>query len=443
MTITGLKNIAVFLVFSVGLFQSAGAAQNLSKAIPKASADRMEERIKALSQFGKNGDGGVDRVAYSEADLQGRAYIISELEALGLNVRIDAAANIFARRQGRNATAKPILFGSHIDSVPGGGNYDGPTGVIAAIEAIELLNAANIQTTHPLELVVFSNEEGGLVGSLAMRGHLKDSALAVVNASGKSIADGTNFIGGDVSNIASAKVSTDTYEAFIELHIEQGGILDEERLDIGVVEGIVGIGWWDVTIEGYANHGGTTAMDNRRDAMVSAAELTLVVNRIALEMDGRQVATVGRIQAFPGAPNVIPGRVEMSLEIRDLEQAKIDQVYAAVEKAAAEIAARTKTSIGFKEIDVASEPAPTDPRMRKIIESATQKFGYSYRTMPSGAGHDAQDMVHIAPTGMIFVPSVGGVSHSPNEYTTPDAMAKGADVLARALLVIDGGALEK
>lgn len=439
MTPFGLKNIAIIFAVCGAIIHPVIADDNL----PKASAERMEARIKALGQFGKNADGGVDRVAYSEADLQGRAYIISELEAMGLSVRIDAAANIFARRKGRSPSAKPILFGSHTDSVPGGGNYDGPTGVIAAMEAIDLLNAANIQTDHPLELVVFSNEEGGLVGSLAMRGHLKESALAVVNASGRSIADGTNFIGGNIDDIASAKVSTDKYTAFIELHIEQGGILDEEKLDIGVVEGIVGIGWWDVTIEGYANHGGTTAMDNRRDAMVSAAELTLAINRTALEMDGRQVATVGRIQAFPGAPNVIPGRVEMSLEIRDLEQAKIDQVYTAVEQAAASIAARNNTSISFKEIDVASEPAPTDPRMRKIIESATQKMGYSYRYLPSGAGHDAQDMVHIAPTGMIFVPSVGGVSHSPNEFTTPDAMAKGADVLVNTILAIDAGALDK
>ncbi len=443
MTITGHRNIAVCLVFFMGLFQPVLATDKPSDTIEKASPDRMETRIKALSQFGKNADGGVDRVAYSDADLQGRAYIIRELEAMGLNVRIDAAANIFARRTGSNPSAKPILFGSHIDSVPGGGNYDGPTGVIAAMEAIDLLNAANIQTSRPLELVVFSNEEGGLVGSLAMRGHLKESALTVVNASGRSIGAGTNFIGGNIADVASAEVEADKYEAFIELHIEQGGILDEEKLDIGVVEGIVGIGWWDVTINGYANHGGTSAMNNRRDAMVSAAELTLAVNRIALEMEGRQVATVGRIQAFPGAPNVIPGRVEMSLEIRDLKQAKIDQVYAAVEKAAAGIAVRTGTSISFEEIDVASEPAPTDPRMRKIIESATQALGYSYRTMPSGAGHDAQDMVHIAPTGMIFVPSVGGVSHSPNEFTTPQAMAKGADVLVRTILDIDAGALEK
>lgn len=433
--------------FFITLLAAAGftamTAGATAQDIGKADAARMEQRILGLGEFGKNADGGVDRFAYSDADKAGRAYIIGILEELNLDVRIDAGGNILARRAGLNPSLKPILFGSHIDSVPGGGNYDGPTGVIAAIEAVQLLNEAGHTTQHPLELVVFSNEEGGLVGSLVMSGKLKEGALDVVNASGRSIGEGTNFIGGDINNLASAKVEPGTHEAFIELHIEQGGFLDQEKLDIGVVEGIVGIGWWDVTINGYANHGGTTQMNNRRDALVTAAELTIAINRIAKNMPGRQVATVGRIQAFPGAPNVIPGRVEMSLEIRDLEQAKIDEVFKAVEAAAQDIAAANATSISFKMIDVASEPAPTDPRMRSIIEKATQKMGYSYKIMPSGAGHDAQDMVHLAPTGMIFVPSVGGVSHSPNEYTTPEAMAKGADVLVHTLLDIDQGALNK
>lgn len=431
------------IIFSItGILPAVSGVSAQQDQIGKAQADRMERRIMELAEYGKNADGGVDRVAYSDADNQGRAYIIQELKALGLEVRVDAGANIFARRPGLQPDLKPILFGSHIDSVPGGGNYDGPTGVIAAIEAIELLNAAGHQTLHPFEVVVFSNEEGGLVGSLAMTGNLKPEAFDVVSSSGKTIGDGTRFIGGDPTNIKSARVSPDTYQSFIELHIEQGAFLDADGLDIGVVEGIVGIGWWDITIEGLANHAGTTPMNIRRDAMVSAAELTLAINTIANTMDGRQVATVGRIQAFPGAPNVIPGKVVMSLEIRDLEQAKMDQVYDAVVDAANQIAAKNKTNISFTYLDVASVPAPTDPRMRKLIETSAKELGYSYQYMPSGAGHDAQDMVHIAPTGMIFVPSVGGISHSPKEFSKPAAMAKGADVLLRTLLKIDQGALD-
>ncbi len=430
------KTIAI--IFTAVISMNASAQE-----LPKANAERMENRIKALSEFGRNSDGGVDRVAYSDADRQGREYIIGELESLGLEVRIDAGANILARRAGSDPSLKPIMFGSHTDSVPGGGNYDGPTGVIAAMEAIEILNTASHVTRHPLEVVVFSNEEGGLVGSLAMTGKLKDSALDVMSSSGKTIRDGTRFIGGNPDALETAVVAPGTYEAFIELHIEQGAFLDEEGIDIGVVEGIVGIGWWDVVITGFANHAGTTPMNRRQDAMVAAAELTLAINEVATQNAGRQVATVGRIEAFPGAPNVIPGRVEMSLEIRDLEQAKIDAVFALIEARAAMIADGTDTSISFTYVDVASAPAPTDDRMRKVIEEASKALEYSYKYMPSGAGHDAQDMVHLAPTGMIFVPSVGGISHSPNEFTKPGAMAKGADVLAAAILAIDAGALEK
>lgn len=430
------KTIAI--IFTAAISMNASAQE-----LPKANAERMENRIKALSEFGRNSDGGVDRVAYSDADRQGREYIIGELEALGLEVRIDAGANILARRAGSDPSLKPIMFGSHTDSVPGGGNYDGPTGVIAAMEAIEILNTASHVTRHPLEVVVFSNEEGGLVGSLAMTGKLKDSALDVISSSGKTIRDGTRFIGGNPDALETAVVAPGTYEAFIELHIEQGAFLDEEGIDIGVVEGIVGIGWWDVVITGFANHAGTTPMNRRQDAMVAAAELTLAINEVATQNAGRQVATVGRIEAFPGAPNVIPGRVEMSLEIRDLEQSKIDAVFALIEARAAMIAGGTNTSISFTYVDVASAPAPTDDRMRKVIEEASKALEYSYKYMPSGAGHDAQDMVHLAPTGMIFVPSVGGISHSPNEFTKPGAMAKGADVLAAAILAIDAGALEK
>lgn len=422
----------------IAAFMSTGVA---AQDLPKASADRMEAWIMGLAEFGKNADGGVDRVAYSDADLAGRQYIIGELEKLGLEVRIDAGANILARRAGTDNGLKPIMFGSHTDSVPGGGNYDGPAGVIAAMEAIKLMNDAGHTTRHPLELVVFSNEEGGLVGSLAMTGKLKSSALDVVSSSGKTIGEGTRYIGGDPDNLASAIVEPGVYEAFIELHIEQGAFLHEEGIDIGVVEGIVGIGWWDVVIEGFANHAGTTPMNRRQDAMVAAAKLTLAVNEVATTNAGRQVATVGRIEAFPGAPNVIPGRVEMSLEIRDLEQGKIDSVYALIEARAKMIAEETSTKISFTYVDVASAPAPTDERMRELIAGSARFNSYSYKLMPSGAGHDAQDMVHIAPTGMIFVPSVGGISHSPNEFTPSDALAKGADVLARTILAIDAGGL--
>ena len=198
-----------------------------------------------------------------------------------------------------------------------------------------------------------------------------------------------------------------------------------------------------MTITGVANHAGTTPMDRRHDAMLAAARLTVAINQVATTLPGRQVATVGRIEAEPGAPNVIPGKVVMSLEIRDLDAAKMDQVFALIKEKAAAIAADSGTAIDFRMIDVASEPTPTDPRMQKLVAATAGELGLKFRMMPSGAGHDAQDMARIAPTGMIFVPSVGGISHSPREFTRARDMANGADVLFGTIMKIDAGALDK
>jgi len=406
-----------------------------------ASAERMEQRIQTLSGFGANPQGGVSRVAFSKADIKGREYIKDLMEQAGLEVRLDTAGNIIGKREGSDPDLPVIMFGSHIDSVPGGGNYDGDVGVIGAIEVAQLLHENGVKTRHPLEIVSFTDEEGGLVGSRAMTTGLSPGALSVVSHSGMTIAEGIRVVGGDPDRLDLALRSPDEFAAFIELHIEQGAFLHEEGIDIGVVEGIVGIRWWDVVIEGIANHAGTTPMNRRQDAMLSAAQLTLAINRVATSLEGRQVATVGRIRAEPGAPNVIPGRVVMSLEIRDLDASKMQQVFDAIMIEADSIAEARQTPIRFEELDVASPPAPTDLRMRKIIAQSAEDLGLSFRLMPSGAGHDAQDMTHVAPTGMIFVPSVGGISHSPKEFTSSEDMANGATVLLRTVLAIDGGAL--
>jgi len=407
-----------------------------------ANPDRMEQRIKALSAFGRDSTGATSRVAFSEADLAGRKYIMGLMRDAGLTVRVDTAGNIIGRRAGSDESLPPIMFGSHIDSVPGGGNYDGDVGVIGAIEVAQLLHERGIETQHPLEIVSFTDEEGGLTGSRAMIGELTDSALEVMTHSGLTIREGIFAVGGDPNRLELAIREPGSIAAFVELHIEQGGILDEENINIGIVEGIVGIRWWDVTIDGFANHAGTTPMNKRWDAMVTAAELTLAINRIATDLPGRQVATVGKIRALPGAPNVIPGEVILSLEIRDLEAQKIQQVFDLIKAEAERIADTRSTPVRFAEIDVASPPAPTDQQMRRIISAVADDLGLSSRLMPSGAGHDAQDMTHVAPTGMIFVPSAKGISHSPKEFTTAVDMANGASVLLKTVLAIDDGALE-
>jgi N-carbamoyl-L-amino-acid hydrolase len=434
------SSLRLFAISSLALI--AATSHGSPQSGMSASAERMERRILALSAFGANPEGGVSRVAFSDADIDGREYIKELMERAGLDVRVDTAGNIIGKRQGSDPELPIIMFGSHIDSVPGGGNYDGDVGVVSALEVAQLLHENDVQTRHSLEIVSFTDEEGGLTGSRAMTVGLSEKALEVVTHSGMTVAEGIRKVGGDPDKLDLARRTSDDFAAFIEVHIEQGAFLHEEDVDIGVVEGIVGIRWWDVVIEGFANHAGTTPMNRRRDAMISAAQLTLAINDVAASLEGRQVATVGRIRAEPGAPNVIPGRVVMSLEIRDLDADKIQEVFGAIQAKAAAIAESQQTPITFVEIEVASPPAPTDLRMRKIIAQSAHELGMSYKFMPSGAGHDAQDMTHVAPTGMIFVPSVGGISHSPREFTKPDDMANGANVLLKTVLAIDAGALD-
>jgi beta-ureidopropionase / N-carbamoyl-L-amino-acid hydrolase len=408
---------------------------------PTVNEARIQQRITELSKFGANPEGGVSRVAFSPADLAGREYIKGLMQAAGLTVRVDAAGNVIGRRNGSDPQLPPIMTGSHIDSVPGGGNYDGDVGTLGAIEVAQVLHERGIRLRHPLEIISFTNEEGGLIGSLVLTGRLQPAGLDVVSHSGKTMREGIRAVGGNPDRLEDARRKPGDLKAFIELHIEQGATLHESKLDIGVVEGIVGIRSWDMTVEGFANHAGTTPMNRRRDALLSAAELALAVNRVATSMPGRQVATVGKIRAEPGAQNVIPGKVVMSLEIRDLSADKITTVYDAVRAEAAKIAQARDTSINFAELKIAAEPAPTDERIRGIIADAARSLGLTHKLMPSGAGHDAQAMARIAPTGMIFVPSVDGISHSPKEFTSPKDMANGANVLLRTVLAIDRGAL--
>jgi len=403
----------------------------------RINGKRLEQRILELSQFGKNDQGGVSRVAFSDADIQGRDYLLSLMKEAGLKIRIDEAGNIIGRREGLNPELLPILFGSHSDSVPDGGIYDGALGVLGAIECIQTLEEKNIITRHPLEVIVFTDEEGGLIGSKALIGTLTEGALEVISHSGKTVKEGIKAVGGSPDKLANAVRKKGEIKAFIELHIEQGKVLESGTIDIGVVEGIVGIHWWEVTVDGFSNHAGTTPMNMRQDALLAASHLIIAVNRVVTSVEGSQVGTVGRIQAEPGAPNVIPGKVIMSLELRDLEEEKIDRLYKKIREEARAVEKKTGTRITFSPIEATAVPAPTDPHVQKYIIEAARGLGLTSLLMLSGAGHDAQNLARIAPTGMIFVPSVGGISHSPKEYTRPEDMENGVNVLLHTILKID------
>ena len=433
------RRFARHLAATVGALSFGGVTRGQG-ALPAPSlrvdGDRINRHLVELSAFGRNDYGGVSRVAYSDFDKQGREWAMGVMREAGLRVSLDAAGNIFGRRVGSNPALKPIVFGSHIDSVPSGGNYDGDVGSLSAIEVTRTLGANALVTRHPLEVVIFQNEEGGTVGSRALVGEVTAEDLALKTNSGKTIGEGIAFIGGDLAKLATVKRGPGDVAAYVELHIEQGGNLDREKLDIGVVEGIVGIGQWEVTAEGMANHAGTTAMSDRRDTLLATGRYIDMVNRVITGTPGRQVGTVGRVQAFPGAPNVIPGRTVFTLEIRDLDQAKVDALAAKVRAEGEAIGKATGCTFAYTSLHH-SRPAICDERVKRVIEASARGLNLTTRHLPSGAGHDAQHMARLGPSGMIFVPSVGGISHAPKEFTRPQDVVNGANVLLQVILAID------
>lgn len=390
----------------------------------------------AMSEIGKDPAGGYARVAYTDADREGREYTIGLIRTAGLAVSVDTAGNIYGRRPGSQPGLAPIVIGSHVDSVPQGGNYDGVVGSFGAIEVAQTLADSHTTLRHPLEVVIFQNEEGGLKGSRAVSGELHEEELTQATRSGKSLRDGIAFLGGDPIRLAEARRKPGEIFGYFELHIQQSGSLDEEKINIGVVEGIVGNRRWDVTIEGFANHAGTTPMNQRRDALLAAAKFIEAVNRVATSMPGQQVATVGRIEALPGAYNVIPGKVTLGLDVRALQAARMDAMFQQIQKDADQIAVATGTKFSFHQL-VNDQPVLTDQRMRKIIADSAAELSFTTKSVPSGATQDAQSIGHLAPIGMIFIPSVGGISHAPKEFSRPQDIVNGVEVLLRCVLRLD------
>jgi N-carbamoyl-L-amino-acid hydrolase len=427
----------IILACSVCVFLSLPSPAQQSKPV-RVQASRIMQHLDALSQYGKNPEGGVSRVAYTDADRQGREYAMQLMRAAGLEVSTDAAANIIGFRQGSDKSLKPLVIGSHIDSVPHGGNYDGDVGSLSAIEVAQTLAEQHITLRHPLQVVIFENEEGGTIGSHAMSAGLNDKLLNSVSASGKSVRDGIRFLGGDPDKLRQAERQSGSIAAYLELHIEQGGVLEQEKIDIGVVEGIVGILHSDVTITGFANHAGTTPMPQRHDALLAAARFIEKVNQVVTEPPGRQVGTVGWIKVQPGAYNVIPGTVTLGLELRDLDRRKILEMYDRLRSESEQIGRRNGTQFSFTD-PIIVEPALTNPDLQKLIDSVAKDLGLTTKTMPSGAGHDAQEIARIGPAGMIFIPSINGISHAPKEFSRPEDIEHGANVLLQTVLRFDSG----
>ena len=411
---------------------------------PMVDSSVLRQRIEALSLHGRPPGGtfadGVSRVAYSAADISGRLYVIGLIRAAGLEPRIDPAGNIFARRAGREATLAPILFGSHIDSVPNGGNFDGDLGTLAALGALEALGAAGVQTRHSLEMVLWAAEEGvafgrGLSSSRIVAGDIQPADMDQV-WNGMTRAEAIRKIGGAPDRIMEAVRPKGAHHCYLELHIEQGGTLDKSAISIGVVEGIVAIDRYTATVTGVANHAGTTPMADRQDALIAASQLTLVVRDVVMGQAGSQVGTVGRFEIEPNAPNVIPGRAQFTIELRDLSMEKLAGIVTEIRARAHAIASTTQTTITIEPLS-RNPPAISSPEVQAAIERAADALGLGHARLPSGAGHDAQMMAQLGPMGMIFVPSVGGVSHSPRELTRWEDCANGANALLRSILEMD------
>jgi N-carbamoyl-L-amino-acid hydrolase len=370
--------ITVLLFFAAATIASPALR---AQSGPHVNGDRLIEHLNTMGNIGKDPAGGISRVAYSEADLRGREYVIGLMRAAGLTPSIDAAGNISGRRAGTDPGLPALIIGSHIDSVPQGGNYDGIVGSLGAIEVAQTLNEGHVTLQHPLEVLIFQNEEGGLKGSRAISGELREEELSQTARSGKTLREGIALIGGDPAHLADVRRKSADIFAYLELHIQQGGSLSTEKINIGVVEGIVGNYRWDVTIEGTANHAGTTPMDQRHDALLAAAKFIEAVNREVTSIPGRQVGTVGRIQAIPGAYNVVPGKVILGLDVRDLDEARIKMLFDRIHDDADQIAQASGTKFSFQQI-VGDRPALTDPRLRKIIADSAEQLGLNYEVGP-------------------------------------------------------------
>lgn len=409
------------------------------------NAARLRADLEALSVFGRPSGGtfadGVTRTGYSDADIAGRNFVMGRMKEAGLAPRIDAAGNIFGRREGTDSSLQPVLFGSHIDSVRNGGNFDGDLGVLASLEILRLMNERGFRTKRALEMVVWACEEASfngwsLNGSRAAAGKLEPGELDAVSE-GRTKREGIRRIGGNPEKIEEARIARGAYHAYLEMHIEQGGTLERERVPVGVVEGIVAIDDYEAVIEGMANHAGTTPMAVRKDALLAASHLTIAVREIVMAEQGRQVGTVGHLEVHPNATNVVPGRVTMSIEMRDLSEEKLTRMGKAVEARAARIGQETGVGIRLRK-KTRHEAAPTAAPLQRMIEDAAGERGWKTMRLPSGAGHDAQMMALLCPMGMIFVPSIGGISHSPKELTSWEDCARGADVLLGAVLGAGG-----
>ena len=398
----------------------------------RVDAGRLRRDLEQVSRFGADPDGGgVSRTSFSPGDRQVRAWLAEQAARHGLVMRTDGIGNVFLRLPGGGQSA-PVWMGSHLDSVPAGGAFDGALGSLAALEAARRLVEEEAPLHRPVEVVVFADEEGNyhhLCGSTALvRDNGWDELVALRGRDGDRLVDALAGMGWDPRAATRTALAPGSVHAFVELHIEQGAVLETRGVSIGVVTGIVGLGGGELVFTGRQDHAGTTPMPLRRDPLRGAADLVIRLPEVTAAVSGSAVATCGVVEVEPGATNVVPGVCRLRLDFRDPDRDKLLALERAVVAAAGQAAARHRVEVSYRR-DSITDPVGLDDRIQDVIGSAAGRLGLSTLRMPSGAGHDAQNLARLAPTGMIFVPSVAGRSHSPAELTRWDDVAHGANVL--------------
>ncbi len=405
----------------------------------RVNFERLKKNINELAQIGKYEDGGIYRMAFTPEEDEARKWLVNKLKKEGFTVEIDGALNTIGRLSSDANNDKPsIVVGSHIDTVPNAGALDGALGVLIGMECLTRLKEENIDTEFPIELVAFSDEEGrfgGMFGSRAFSGQINPGIIEQAHdLYGNSLFEALKSLDHDpyLALEASRKRSSIWY--YLELHIEQGPVLDAENLSVGIVTDITGLFKWQVHLTGASNHAGTTPMEMRRDAFMGLADFAHEIPRIIAEngSDGSRI-TIGNVTLYPGSANTIPGMVEFSIDARDVNTDVMKELQDACRKALSAIARRRDLLFDFEEVSWI-DPVECDARIKKSIETQAKKLDLSYKIMPSGAAHDAQMISRISPIGMIFVPSKGGVSHSPNEWTDWHHIESGANLMLHTII---------
>jgi N-carbamoyl-L-amino-acid hydrolase len=396
--------------------------------------ERLWDSLMEMAKIGATEKGGSRRLALSELDLQGRELFLGWCREAGCSIRIDRMGNIFARREGRDNTQPPVVIGSHLDTQPTGGRFDGVYGVLAGLEVIRTLNDHGYETDAPVEVSVWTNEEGArfapsMIGSGVFAGvYSLDHGLACADPDGITIAEALDGIG----HAGDEPCGGRPFKAFFEAHIEQGPILEAEEMTIGVVTGAQGLRWLDVTVTGQDSHSGTTPMGRRRDALVGAASMIGAIEAIGHEYPNA-VATVGMVEVSPNSRNVVPGEVFFTVDIRNPDAAVLDEMDAAFRKACTDIAGKAGLGVAFA-VNADNAPVVFDEGCVGAVRKAAADAGYAHRDIVSGAGHDACFISRVAPTAMVFVPCKDGISHNEIESATPEDLAAGCNVLLRAVL---------